>query len=87
VGGIAIVCAGTAAGPPTGLRVEAVREVCELATADAMPPPRAGGLFAARWLAGLAKVEAALVPVLALADVLDAAAARRALAAAEAATP
>jgi purine-binding chemotaxis protein CheW len=75
------VAAG-AAGLARGLLAEEVRQVLELADAELVPPPRAGGLFAAQWIAALARVEGSLLPILDLANLLDSPPARAAAAAA-----
>jgi chemotaxis signal transduction protein len=55
---------GTGCAPGAGLLVDAVQQVLELAADEIVPAPRAGGLFAARWITGLARTDGGLVPIL-----------------------
>ncbi len=54
-----------------GLLVDAIERVLELARTEIAAPPRAGGLFAARWIAGMARTKRGLVPILDLANLLE----------------
>jgi purine-binding chemotaxis protein CheW len=68
-----------------GLLVEGVERVVELAAADMLAPPGAGGRFAAAWIAGLARGDDGLLPILDLAGLLSSPAAVAAIEAAGAA--
>jgi chemotaxis signal transduction protein len=70
-----------AEGPAAGLLVDGVREVLDVAGFEIAAPPRAGGLFAARWIAGMTRV-GGLVPILDLGALLRSPVARAALTAA-----
>jgi purine-binding chemotaxis protein CheW len=59
-----------AGGLACGLLCDAGPRVEELAACEIAAPPRAGGLFAAQWIAGMLRTSGGFVPILDLANLL-----------------